>query len=851
MIKRPLLAVGTGLAAGLCILAAAGFPGIGRPARQECIRPYTKQEVPVTITGRVYRRIEKEKTYQYYIKDAILEIQSKSQVHQSMKDQTADQAVLWKNNQIIDPIHKQENISIVKTAESRTGYQEGKQMFFEKQTVPISGNILVIAGKEKNQSGGKIPVCMIGSHIRVQGCLEDIELPGNPGQFDSASYYAARGIFYSVWAEQLWISEQREGFSEQAEQLRQKMVRNLEEMLPKRHAGILAAMLLGDKSSLDPDTKLNYEAGSLLHMISISGLHLMLLGMGLYGSLRRLRMPEAASAIAAGAVMAFYCWVTGSQAATLRALVMFYVILGAKVTGRSYDSLSSMSLSFILLLAENRCYLFYSGFQLSFAAVVGAGVIYPVWRDIMRGEYPIRTKWQKGKLFLKDHILACMAITFTTLPLTCYYFYQIPLFGLLTNLLILPIMPMVLIPGAAGTAVGLFHITVGKLLLLPAWTLLEICDMVLKVIRAVPGAVYICGQPEIWQIFVYYLLLAAVTWRMKRILEKKVEEGVCIKREEMRDRRRRKVEGISENSKLIKGVKIITDSRGGVVLLMIAAVFLLMWRKPVALSITALDVGQGDSIVLRSGAEAYLIDGGSSSEKQVGTYRILPYLKSQGIRRLAGIIVTHPDEDHINGILELLEQAAAKQTGIRIERLFLPVWMRASEEEQQFLEVSEKAGIPVFYLQRGDQIQQEELRIQVLHPDEKDYCEVPNSGSVTLGVHYRAFDALLTGDLEGDGEKKVLEEMEAYKESKGYEYLKVAHHGSKNSTMEEFLEVIQPQIAVISCGENNTYGHPHQETLNRLKKQKTEIYDTPADGAVTVSVDGDLLKVRRWKQTTG
>lgn len=839
MIKRPLLAVGTGLAAGLCILATAGFPGIGRPAKQEPISQYAKQEVSVIITGRVYRRIEKEKAYQYYIKDAILEMQSKNQIHKSIKDQTADQAGQWKNNQIIVPIHEQKNTYIVKTDENQTEYQDGKQMVSKGEVVPIAGNVLVISEKEGNQSGGKISVCRIGSDIRVQGCLEDIEPPGNPGQFDRVSYYAARGIFYSMWAEQIQILEQRKSVSERVEQLRQRMVKNLEKMLPERHAGILAAMLLGDKSSLDTDVRLNYEAGSVLHIISISGLHLMLLGMGLYNFLRRMLMPETVSAMSAGVVMACYCWFTGNQPATLRALFMFYVILGAKVTGRSYDPLSSMSLSFILLLAENHCYLFYSGFQLSFAAVIGAGVIYPVWRDRMQRRHRIRTKWQKGKQLLKDNILACMAITLTTLPLTCYYFYQIPVFGLLANLLILPTISVALIPGAVGTAVGLFHITAGKLLLFPAWALLEGYDVVLKTIRAVPGAVYICGQPEIWQIFVYYLLLAAVTWRMKYILEKKGEEGVDLEKEEMRGRG------------LMNRVRIITGGRRGAVFLIIFAVLLLMWRKPVSLSIAALDVGQGDSIVLRSGTGVYLIDGGSSSEKQVGTYRILPYLKSQGIRTLTGIIVTHPDEDHTNGILELLEQAAARQTGIRIERLFLPVWMKASKEEQQFLEVSEKAGIPVFYLQRGDQIQQEELRIQVLHPDEEDHCKSPNSGSITLGVRYRAFDALLTGDLEGDGEKKVLEEMETCKEFKVYEYLKVAHHGSRNSTMEEFLKAIQPQIAVISCGEKNTYGHPHQETLNRLKKQKAEIYDTPSGGAVTVSVDGDQLTVRRWKQTAG
>ena len=275
---------------------------------------------------------------------------------------------------------------------------------------------------------------------------------------------------------------------------------------------------------------------------------------------------------------------------------------------------------------------------------------------------------------------------------------------------------------------------------------------------------------------------------------------------------------------------------------MFFACVLLFYRPRETFSITALDVGQGDALVVESGRFLMLNDGGSSSASAIGEKRILPYLKQRGIAALDAVVVTHPDADHTNGILELLELIGEQKTALRIRHLFLPVWMKGSEKENPFILAAQKAGIMVEYLKKGDEIRAGELTVSVLHPGAgEDYTGEENAGSVVLQLSCGACRALLTGDLEGSGEEEVLGAAERC------QILKVAHHGSRKSTSEAFLHRIQPQLSLISCAWPGRYGHPHRELLERLRACKSHIYGTPVDGAVTVQLKRDRLAVHGYR----
>ena len=495
---------------------------------------------------------------------------------------------------------------------------------------------------------------------------------------------------------------------------------------------------------------------------------------------------------------------------------MFAIMITAGLIGRTYDSASALSLAAVITLAGQPANLTYSGFLLSYVAVIGAAVVWPVCRGMLGGTERF---WKS----VKKTIMVCTVITLTTLPLTELFFYEIPVFSVLPNLVMLPTMVWVMGSGILGSCVGLVSAEIGKLCLLPASGLLWLYEQVTQWVQKLPGAVWICGRPMWVQAALYYGLLSALlfgaAWARK---EKNQEKKAAL---------------------FLRSGKGKAASAG----IVLAAVLGLTVRVNPPLSVTVLDVGQGDAIVVRRGGQAWMIDAGSTDEKNVGTYRVLPYLKSQGIGTLDGIFVTHSDEDHVNGVREVLELSQKRMTSLRVRRLFLPAWMKGGACAKELETLARGCGTTVQYIKAGDTVSGGGLRMEILHPDSGDYQNEPNAGSVVISLSYGTFDALLTGDLEAEGEKKVTDLLERRGET--YEYLKVAHHGSRNSTFEAFLETAAPKAGVISCSESGRYGHPHQELLERLGTAGTDIYTTPDNGAVSCVTDGRSWRISGYTGT--
>lgn len=258
------------------------------------------------------------------------------------------------------------------------------------------------------------------------------------------------------------------------------------------------------------------------------------------------------------------------------------------------------------------------------------------------------------------------------------------------------------------------------------------------------------------------------------------------------------------------------------------------------LSVTMLDVGQGDGIFIKGPAGVtYFIDGGSSDVKNAGKYRIEPFLKSQGERQLDYVFISHGDADHMNGIEEMLER---QRVGIRIKTLVLPEQIVWDENLKALAQKALMYGTKVVVIKAREQIVEGNLKIMCLLPRKTYKGEIGNASSTVLILNYGDFDMLMTGDVEGEGED-ALKEIDF---SNQIDVLKVAHHGSKNSTGEEVLRSINPKIGLISAGIGNRYGHPHSETLERLKANGVEVYNTQECGAVKMETDGKTIRIRTF-----
>ena len=492
----------------------------------------------------------------------------------------------------------------------------------------------------------------------------------------------------------------------------------------------------------------------------------------------------------------------------MRAVCMFLMASGARLLGRIYDLPTALSVSAILILLESPAYLYSSGFLLSFSAVCGAGILSP---------YLIRIANRKGKAAL----WASLGVQLMMLPVSLYFFGEVSVAGLALNLLVIPSVAVVLVSGLMGMLVGCFWMTGAKILILPGKILLWLYEALCSAAGSLTlGGIripvtWVAGQPSLWQIGLYYMILGAVLF----LISKKKGRGM-----ERRNRPAGIVRKLTSRAALAGGIAS-------------CLLIIRVWPS-VYLQITCLDVGQGDGIVLQTPeGKNYLIDGGSSSKSSIGKYQLLPFLKSKGISRVHGIFISHVDEDHISGVQEILELQAKGLTSVYVSSLYLPKWQEPPDHWKKLKELGEKAGIKIYTVKRGDAFRSGRLRLYFLSPEDGAKGEDVNEEGMVIQLEYEGFKGLFTGDIGEKTEKSLLPYLEKV------DFLKVGHHGSRYSTCTAFLEKLQPEKGVISCSATNTYGHPSAETIQRLQECGCQVAYTMKCGAVTVYTDGDHVKM--------
>lgn len=527
-------------------------------------------------------------------------------------------------------------------------------------------------------------------------------------------------------------------------------------------------------------------------------------------------MPCRIAAVGAGGVVFLFGIMTGFSVSAIRAILMFLLQMLAVVVGRTYDMITAIAVASVLILLGQPLYLFHTGFLFSFGCVLGIALLDPVLTNI------------HARCFVWKKLLSGLSMVVVTLPVSLFFFYQIPVYSMFLNFLVLPLMSILM---AAGIVLLISSFAVPPVANVSAYVIagiLRIYEAAGNVAQELPYHYWTPGKPSLLQVFLYLGILIAIA---------------ALGRNQRKSRRK------TENpTKRFRGIPI-----GFCWIMAGVAVLIIALRFPPDFQMTFLDVGQGDCIFFRTGKEkAYLVDGGSSSVSQVGKYRILPFLKYHGADELEAVFVTHPDEDHCNGIMELLEQG--KKEGITVHHLVLPDIDAESktDEYRKLEETAQQSKIPVSYLHAGQKLSNGDLEITCIHPTANYVTDETNEFSMVLCVRYESLAMVLTGDVEGEGESCMTEHLKLWLETQSemnesLTIVKVAHHGSKNSTSEEFLTTLCPHFAIISCGEKNRYGHPHEETLNRLESYDIPYLCTKDKGALTIEQHRGKVRIYGYK----
>lgn len=674
--------------------------------------------------------------------------------------------------------------------------------------------------------GGRLPA--IGESIRMSGEVRSFARATNPGEFDMGEYYYCLDLEFALENGVVEaVGGQAKPLEEGLYRWKEYFADVLERIFPKKEASIMKAILLGEKNGLDETTKELYRQSSIIHILSISGLHISMIGMALYRLLRKIGIPLKAGAIVSVVLIYGYGQMTGMSMSAARAIFMFTLHLLANMAGRTYDMLTALALAAVLLLIDQPRYIYNSGFWFSFGAVAAIGVLLPVLYEKAAGkknrfcsktEACIRGLSEK----MKQAMASGAAVTLATLPvhLTCYY--RFPLYSILLNLAVIPLMTILMAAGLFVILTGGWFPLLAKAASYADRWILWFYEIGCLLGSKIPGGVLISGKPKTWQVLVYLFMLLALVWQewvMQRVFR------------------------LGKMPAFWKCQWIL------------AALCILFLDTDTGMQITMLDVGQGDCIHIQSEeGRHYLIDGGSSTKSQVMKYQILPYLQSEGVCHLEAVFVSHADTDHCSGIMDFLEEYPSN--GITVGSLILPDISESSMDGQyqELVQLAVKNGIKVQYMSRGQKVTDGEMHICCMHPFKGYETADANEYSLVLFVECGEFQGLFTGDVEGEGEAAMWEYMQKYRQEKQWDkpltILKVAHHGSAYSTSEEMLEELLPRVAMISCGRNNSYGHPHEETLEKLQAVGSKIMVTADCGAITVEV-GEKIKVYGFHEYVG
>ena len=749
---------------------------------------------------------------------------------------------------------EEQKAELTAQVEELTSYGDNLHLLVKDVTTPdgvrVCDRLVLYASSEKTSSE-KCPdffSLKIGNIIQFYGTVRPFQKPGNPGQCNEIEYYHSLGIDARMFVTSVTVI--RDGVDAVAMALykvRRFFCDAFYRLLPEREAGIVTAMVLGEKSGLTEEVKELYRENGIAHLLAISGLHISMIGMGLFFLLRKCLIPMHVSAIVTGMVLFLYGQLTGFPLSTRRSVLMMLVLLTAKVIGERYDRMNAWALTAIIELLIHPSFLFQTGFLLSYGTVGG------ILLFVGRLQALKLTEENSLRQVVYTFVSGSLGVFFVTLPILIQSYHEVPVYSVIVNAILLPFMGLLLGASLIGGGLTLVWGLAARFVFGIVYYILQCYRIVCEWVCLLPRHAWIIGHRSTVSVILYYLVIGvpAVTLREKPDVFQ-VQSG-----KKGSAGRRRSLHHKAYPVLIVLFLNVI-------VLLLPVTDKVGEWFPSFGYSglmILNIDVGQGDCTCIRSEhGKTILIDGGSSDVKEVGRYRIVPCLKYYGIDTIDYMVITHSDADHVSGLKEILEKDG--HFGLSVKCVIMPEVKNPDDAYKEFEDIVRKAGagtdetsqknstgsIDLSKVSAGDQLTLDGAVFTCLHPTPDYVWEDVNDYSTVLQLSFGDFKALFTGDLGFHGE----ESMKAEALRKGtalpdVDYLKVGHHGSKNSSSDTFLSLIRPEIAVASAGKNNRYHHPSKEAVERLKASGALFFCTIESGAVTTRTDGINIDVVTYK----
>lgn len=585
----------------------------------------------------------------------------------------------------------------------------------------------------------------------------------------------------------------------------------------------MLGILVGYKDEISEEIKQNFTESNISHVLAVSGLHVSYIILVISRSLEKIQGKRASKIVTIFFII-IYMFITNFSPSVVRASLMGIISIISKLTHNKNDIWTSLSFSLLCILIYNPYLITSAGVLLSYGGTIGI-IVFRKSIDIVLVKiksksniYKYHTKLRNLIDYIQDALVVSFSAQIVIAPIIAKMYNTLSFSFFITNLLISPIIGPIIILGfmfiISNYVFPKFIIIIIKFIL---ENLLEFLINISKLGTILPFNQMYIATPHILQIIIYYIVICIVNAIYKISTRRKLTP--FQKR-------------IINWKNLIKHLIRKNSKKVMATITCIVIVVITIEIIPNNLKIHFIDVGQGDStLIVTPQKKTILVDGGGSENYDVGKNILLPYLLDRKITTIDYVIISHFDTDHVGGILTILEE-------LNVKKVIIGKQYENSDNYKKFLGIINKKHIRVKQVEKGSRINIEKnVNIEILFPEKEMISENSlNNNSLVFKLKYKTFSILFTGDIEQIAEERLVQIYGKTNILKST-VLKVAHHGAKTSSIESFLELVQPQIALIGVGKNNLYGHPNEKIIERLKNIVSKIYRTDKDGEIVIEID--------------
>lgn len=644
----------------------------------------------------------------------------------------------------------------------------------------------------------------IGNIIHFEGDFYKGNEERNPGEFDYNKYLRLRGISglltaYNVSSLNV-INDNKNILLNSVFIARRNIDRQIGRLYNRQSAALLRGLLLADRSQISYGTKTEFINSGIIHILAVSGLHvgfIILIFLFIFG-----RFNFYLRSILTIVGLIIYLILIGPPASAFRAGVMAIVLIVALITNRSTNLLNSIAIAGFIILLIHPQELYNAGFQLSFSAVISIAIIYPATSKWINS-FQIKYKSLKNILLF---IAVSLAVQIGTLPFTIYYFGKVSLVVFFTNLIAIPLVGVVIAIGIISILFGVISLVITSYFSIVNDLIINFIYYLIHLIGSSDHSFLRINSFSMYDIFLFYLFLTIALVFFRKFtgnIAKTILLMLCVFNFILLSR--------------FDNVELMPDNR---------------------LSVMMLDVGQGDSFLLKfPNGKTALIDAGTSYYGyDSGERVILPLMNYLGIKKIDYGFVSHIDLDHYGGFISLIHNG-------KISKIYKPAPDTSKNKDVRFEKFVAENKLPENYYKRGI-IKIGNVRIYILNVPDFMLSD-SNNKSGFLKVVYGNSEFLFTGDLNKRGEEYYSNMYRGFLDS---DVLKVGHHGSKTSSSEGFLKMVSPEVSLISDGRQNKFHHPAQQTLDKLRAINSEAYRTDISGTVLLQSDGRTIKNINWRE---